>query len=78
MGPMAFPANGSSYLGYYTHIATLPRGQPNLLLIGQISANPADCIYERCLRGPPGGAHMVKISQWCSRDKVVSVSVTVL
>ena len=33
MGPMAFPANGSSYLGYYTHIATYPAANQTCSLL---------------------------------------------
>ena len=73
MGPMAFPANGSSYLGYsHRH---QPRGQPNLLLIGQTSASTADCIYERW--GASLWSSHGKNIQQCSRAEVVSGSVGV-
>ena len=59
MGPMAFPANGSSYLGYW-HLYQ-PRGQPNLLPHWSNSCQPSR-LYLWEMWEPPDQPHIVDVS----------------
>ena len=65
MGPMAFPANGSSYLGY-SHLYR-PRGQPNLLPHWSNPCQPCN-LYLREMWESPDQPHIEDlwvVMRWC-------------
>ena len=65
MGPMAFPANGSSYLGY-SHLHR-PRGQPNLLPHWSNLCQPCN-LYLREMWESPDQPHIEDtwvVMRWC-------------